>query len=71
MRVGLPESAALEAVTLATARILGVDGRVGSIEPGKDADLVALGGEPLDATAPVLWVMAGGAMGPFALERRF
>ena len=37
---GMSREAALEAVTLAPARVWGVADRVGSIEPGKDADLV-------------------------------
>ena len=37
---GMDRHAALEAVTLAPARVWGVADRVGSIEPGKDADLV-------------------------------
>ncbi|HKB15854.1 MAG TPA: amidohydrolase family protein [Planctomycetota bacterium] len=40
MRYGLPFEGALRAVTLDAARILGVESRVGSIEEGKDADLV-------------------------------
>lgn len=43
---GLPEEAALEAVTLAPAKILGVADRVGSLEPGKDATLF-IASEPL------------------------
>ena len=37
-------------MTINPARQLGVDERVGSIEPGKDADLVLLNGHPLSAT---------------------
>ena len=45
-RNGLSEKEALEAVTIQPARIAGVDRRVGSLEPGKDADLVILRGHP-------------------------
>ncbi len=48
MRGGLDEQSALEAVTILPARILGVDDRVGSLEPGKDADVLILDGDPLD-----------------------
>lgn len=40
VRGGLPEAAAVEAITIAPARLLGVDDRVGSIEVGKDCDLL-------------------------------
>ncbi len=46
VREGLPYEAALEAVTLGPARICGIDDRVGSITPGKDADLVLFPGDP-------------------------
>ena len=42
MRGGLPFEAALAAVTITPARLIGVDDRVGSLEVGKDADLVVL-----------------------------
>jgi len=49
---GLPADEALRAVTLSPARILGLDGRVGSIEVGKDATLLITTGDPLEyATA--------------------
>ncbi|UCC48130.1 MAG: amidohydrolase family protein [Gemmatimonadota bacterium] len=44
---GLPEDATLRAVTLDAAEILGVADRLGSIEPGKDADLVIWDGCPV------------------------
>lgn len=50
---GVPRERALQAVTIAPAEILGVAQRVGSIEPGKDADLVILTGEPFDVQSVV------------------
>jgi imidazolonepropionase-like amidohydrolase len=44
--VGLPAAEILEAATLRAARALGVDDRTGTIEPGKDADLIAVRGDP-------------------------
>ena len=41
---GLTEMQALRAITIDAARILGVADRIGSIEPGKDADLIILNG---------------------------
>lgn len=47
---GFPDDKALKAITLASAQHLGVDGQVGSIELGKDADLVLWSGNPLEFT---------------------
>jgi imidazolonepropionase-like amidohydrolase len=46
IREGLDEGTALRALTLTPAEILGVADRVGSLEPGKDADLVIYQGHP-------------------------
>lgn len=46
VRGGLAPERALEALTLAGARMLGLESRLGSLEPGKDADFVVLSGEP-------------------------
>ncbi len=48
MRGGLTEEQALASITLGAARVIGIDDRVGSIEPGKDADILILDGHPLD-----------------------
>jgi len=45
---GLPPAAVLKAATINGASALGIDARLGSIEPGKLADLVVVGGNPLD-----------------------
>ena len=45
---GMPYSAALAAVTINPARIFGVADQVGSLEPGKDADLVVWTGDPFE-----------------------
>jgi imidazolonepropionase-like amidohydrolase len=46
IREGLEEDQALRAITLTPAEILGVADRVGSLEPGKDADLALYQGHP-------------------------
>ncbi|HEX5182268.1 MAG TPA: amidohydrolase family protein [Allosphingosinicella sp.] len=46
--VGLPWRDGLAAITINPARIFGIADRVGSLEPGKDADLVIWSGDPLD-----------------------
>jgi imidazolonepropionase-like amidohydrolase len=48
VKEGLSPAAALRAVTINPARIMGVADRLGSITPGKDADLVIWSGDPLD-----------------------
>jgi imidazolonepropionase-like amidohydrolase len=47
VRGGMSREKALEALTLAGARMMGLAERVGSLEPGKDADFVVLSGDPL------------------------
>ena len=57
---GLDPKAALQAVTLDAARILGVDDRIGSIEPGKDADLVLWDGDPVGTWGEARVVIVSG-----------
>ena len=53
VREGLDPAAALRAVTLTPARVLGLDDRLGSLEPGKHATLCVWSGDPLDARSRV------------------
>ncbi|HET7225335.1 MAG TPA: amidohydrolase family protein [Candidatus Eisenbacteria bacterium] len=55
---GLPKDEALKAITLYPAQILGVGDKLGSIEPGKIADLVVTDGDPLEITTHVeqVWI---------------
>jgi imidazolonepropionase-like amidohydrolase len=55
---GVPEEEALKFVTLNPAKQLGIADRVGSLEPGKDADFAIWSGHPLDSTAICLatWI---------------
>lgn len=62
MRGGLPFEAALEAVTIAPARMVGIDDRVGSLEVGKDADLVLWNGRPFETTSRVIGVVIDGRL---------
>ncbi len=57
---GLPEDAALKAITLDAAAILGVSDRLGSIEPGKDADIVLWRRHPLTTWGETRLVMVNG-----------
>lgn len=60
VREGLPYEEALRAITISPARICGLDDRVGSIRPGKDADLVLFRDDPLTIAARPVCVIAGG-----------
>lgn len=57
---GLPRDEALKSITLFPAQLLGIEDRFGSIEPGKEAHLLFLTGDPLDAQTWVDQVMIGG-----------
>lgn len=60
VRAGMDEDAALRAVTIEGARIAQIDGRVGSIEEGKDGDLVLFTGHPFDYRSQVEAVFCEG-----------
>ncbi len=57
---GLARDEALDAVTLRAARALDVADRIGSVEAGKDADLLVLDGPPLETTTSVRFTIASG-----------
>ncbi|EIJ78509.1 amidohydrolase [Bacillus methanolicus PB1] len=60
VREGLSEQKALEGITLTAARNLRVDDRLGSIEEGKDADLVLWNHHPFHFLAKPKWTMING-----------
>ena len=60
VKYGLNPEAALKSLTINAAQILGVSKRVGSIQKGKDADLVILNGDPLQPTSTVEMVIING-----------
>jgi imidazolonepropionase-like amidohydrolase len=59
-RLGVDDLAAMKAITINSARALGIDDRVGSLEVGKDADIVIKRGTLLDVTTPVDLVLVNG-----------
>lgn len=58
VRAGMSREGALRGLTLAGAEMLDLQDRIGSLEPGKDADFVILSGDPLSIYTHVLetWV---------------
>ena len=57
---GMDFDSALAAVTLESARVIGMDHRVGSLETGKDGDLVLFNGDPFEYTSQVCTVIIEG-----------
>ncbi|ARI78277.1 amidohydrolase [Halobacillus mangrovi] len=61
-REGMEIEDALRGITIIPAKNLGVDDRVGSIEKGKDADLVLWSGHPFEFMSKPIWTMIDGKM---------
>lgn len=59
-KAGLDGKEALKAITINPAEILKIDQRVGSIEEGKDADLIIFDGHPLDIDVEITKVIVNG-----------
>ncbi len=57
---GLSPEHALAASTIDSARLLGIDDRVGSLAPGKDADLIVFDGDPFEYLSKVCLVIING-----------
>ncbi len=60
VRHGLPEEMAMRGLTIQPARMIGIDRRVGSLEAGKDADVVLWTGNPLDPRSHVTVAVING-----------
>ena len=61
VKEGLPEEEGWKAVTINPAEIVGIDDKVGSLEEGKDADIVIFEGNPLkDIDAAAKYVIVDG-----------
>jgi imidazolonepropionase-like amidohydrolase len=59
-RLGADPYQMLRGLTIQPARAFGIDDRVGSLEPGKDADIVIRSGDPLDPRSRVELVLIDG-----------
>ncbi|MBR5975462.1 MAG: amidohydrolase family protein [Clostridiales bacterium] len=57
---GLSGKAAVEAITITAAKILGIEDRYGSISAGKAPDFVLIGGDPLELSSDVIMVIGSG-----------
>jgi imidazolonepropionase-like amidohydrolase len=62
VREGVEEHVALEGITITAAKHLGIEDLVGSIEVGKDADLVLWSGHPFDYLSQVQFTLIDGEM---------
>ncbi|GAB3556909.1 amidohydrolase [Spelaeicoccus albus] len=60
MKEGLEHDEALRALTINPARMMGLDHRIGSLTPGRDADIVLWDGDPLDVMSRAREVYIGG-----------
>jgi len=61
---GLPWDAALKAVTINPAKVFGIADRAGSLEPGKDADVVVWSGDPFEPLSQPTAVLIRGVEQP-------
>jgi imidazolonepropionase-like amidohydrolase len=62
VKAGMDPFLALQAITINPARHIGVSDRVGSLEPGKDADVVLTDGDPTVSTTAVVRVVLNGVV---------
>ena len=60
VKEGMEPASALRAITINPATVMGVADRVGSLEKGKDADVVLWNGDPLDIRNRVLRTFVSG-----------
>ncbi len=59
---GLPHDEALKAVTLNAAAMFGISDQVGSIEPGKNANIIVTNGDPLEIRTEVRYLFINGQL---------
>jgi len=60
VKEGLPMEEGLKAITINAARICRVDGRLGSLEEGKDADIAIFNGNPMETFTRTLYTIIDG-----------
>jgi len=69
VREGMPEEEALKAITIYAAEIIGVADRIGSLEVGKDADVVVFSDHPFDYRAVTELVLVNGEVAYKQIEQ--
>ena len=57
---GMDPFSALQAITINPAKHIGIEDRVGSLEEGKDADILITDGDPLEISTKILKVFVNG-----------
>ena len=62
VKAGMDPFAALQAITINPAKHVGIDDRVGSLEPGKDADIVLADGDPTVSDTKIVRVILNGTV---------
>lgn len=62
VKAGMDPFKALQAITINPARHIGIEDRVGSLEPGKDADIVLTSGDPMISDTVVKHVIVNGEL---------
>lgn len=60
VKAGMDPFSALRAITINPAKHLGIEDRVGSLEPGKDADIVLTDGDPMVSNSRIVAVVING-----------
>jgi len=60
VKEGMDEAEALRAISINAAEITGIEDRVGSLEVGKDADIIIMDGPPLELKSKVLYTIING-----------
>lgn len=67
IKLGLDRTAALDALTIGAAKLFGVESSLGTVEPGKTANLVLMSGDFADEKSVAKFVIVGGTK--FSLEK--
>ena len=60
MKAGMSLEEGLRSITINAAKICGVDDRVGSLAPGKDADIAVFDGNPMEVFTPTRYTLIDG-----------